>query len=176
MANTNLRDSDILRDFTVWIKGNGKMGTCPSFQLPEIKIQTEDFRGGGMDMAVEIPMGVEKIEFDFDMHVWDPEIFQNLGYDVGAMDVPLMFRGYMLSPNGAQKSVMIATQSLIKAIKPGKVEPGKKTEISVSVSANRYVHKIDTKIVNSFDAFNKVMIINGQDKSSEARRILGFDY
>jgi len=93
---SNLRDSNIFQDFTVWIRDIGKIGECPNFQPPEINIHTEEFRGGGMDGTVEIPMGVEKIEFDFSLHTWDEQVWQNLGYGPGSIDVPIWFRGTAL--------------------------------------------------------------------------------
>jgi P2 family phage contractile tail tube protein len=172
----NLRDANILQDFTVWIDGIGKIGECPGFQPPDIKIQTEDFRGGGMDGTVSVPMGVEKIELEFDLHTWDSDIWRSLGYGPGSMDVPIVFRGYLLTPNGIERGVKIETFSLIHNIKIGKVEPGKKVEQSISATANYYKHTIDGEVVSEIDVFNKIMLINGVDKASNARQILGFTY
>ncbi|MGJ4953016.1 phage major tail tube protein [Bradyrhizobium sp. HKCCYLS20291] len=176
MANNNLRDSNILQDFTVWIQDIGKIGESPEFQPPEINIEVEQFRGGGMDGTVEIPMGIEKIEFDFQLHTWDEQIWQNLGYGPGSLDVPVTFRGYMLSAAGAEKGVIIETRSLIKSIKPGKAAPGKKVEMTVNLCANYYAHYIDNNLVTEIDVFNKITNIGGVDKTANARQILGFTY
>ncbi|UPT95378.1 phage major tail tube protein [Bradyrhizobium barranii subsp. apii] len=173
---SNLRDSNIFQDFTVWIQDVGKIGEAPNFQPPEINIQTEEFRGGGMDGTVEIPMGIEKIEFDFELHTWDEQVFQNLGYGPGSLDVPITFRGYLLTAGGAEKGVIIETHSLIKSIKPSKVEPGKKASLSVHCSANYYRHEINGVTVTEIDVFNKITMIGGTDKTANARRILGFTY
>jgi uncharacterized protein len=176
MSNSNLRDSNILQDFTVWIDGVGKIGEAPHFQPPEINIAVEDFRGGGMDGTVEIPFGIEKIDFDFSLHTWDEQIWTKLGYGPGSLDVPITFRGYLLTPGGVEKGVTITTLSLIKAIKAGKAEAGKKVDMSVHLSANFYQHAVDGNILAEIDVFNKVTIIGGIDKSAKARRILGFTY
>jgi len=173
---SNLRDSNIFQDFTVWIQDVGKIGEAPNLQPPEINIQTEEFRGGGMDGTVEIPMGIEKIEFDFELHTWDEQVFQNLGYGPGSLDVPITFRGYLLTAGGAEKGVIIETHSLIKSIKPSKVEPGKKASLSVHCSANYYRHEINGVTVTEIDVFNKITMIGGTDKTANARRILGFTY
>jgi P2 family phage contractile tail tube protein len=173
---SNLRDSNIFQDFTVWINDIGKIGESPNFQPPEINIQTEEFRGGGMDGPAEIPMGIEKIEFDFNLHTWDEQVWSNLGYGPGSLDVPITFRGYLLTASGAEKGVVIETHCLIKSIKPSKVEAGKKADLSIHVSANYYRHEIDGRTVVEIDVFNKITIIGGNDKSANARRILGFSY
>jgi P2 family phage contractile tail tube protein len=173
---SNLRDSNIFQDFTVWVDGVGKIGEAPEFQPPEINIAVEEFRGGGMDGTVEIPMGIEKIEFDFQLHTWDAQIWTKIGYGPGSLDVPVTFRGYLLTPGGAEKGVVISTRSLIKSVKPGKISAGKKADMTVNLVANVLTHKIDNQIVASIDVFNKITIIGGTDKSSNARRILGFSY
>jgi P2 family phage contractile tail tube protein len=173
---TNLSDANILLDFTVWLRDQGMIGESPSFQPPEIRIQTEEFRGGGMDMAVEIPMGIEKINFDFDVHVWNPLIFNELGYGPNSMNVPLMFRGYLQTPNGAEKSVIITTECLIKEIKSSKVQPGKKTELTVSCAAHYYQHTVENEVLNEISAFDKTFIVDGVDRSKRARQILGFGF
>jgi P2 family phage contractile tail tube protein len=174
MAISNLRDSNIFADFTVWIQDNGKIGEAPSFQPPEINLQTEDFRGGGMDGTVEIPMGIEKIEFDFDLHTWDTDIWTSFGYGPGSMDVPIFFRGYLITASGDEKGVVIETRSLIKSIKPAKVEPGKKSIVSVHLAANYYRHNVDGTDIAEIDVFNRVTMINGVDRSANARSLLGF--
>jgi uncharacterized protein len=171
---TNLRDSNILQDFTVWIGDSGKIGEAPNFQPPEINIAVEEFRGGGMDGTVEIPFGVEKIEFDFELHTWDAEIWTKLGYGPGSLDVPIKFYGYLLTPNGVEKGVKIFTRSLVKSIKTGKVEAGKKTSMTVNCAANYYRHEVNGQTLTEIDVFNKVTIIGGVDKSARARGILGF--
>lgn len=173
---SNLRDANIFQDFTVWINDIGKIGEAPGFQPPEINIAVEEYRGGGMDGTVEIPHGVEKIEFDFSLHTWDEQIWTNLGYGPGSLDVPITFRGYLLTPNGVEKGVIIETHSLIKAIKTGKVEAGKKVEMTINLAANYYRHEIGGTTVTEIDVFNKITMIGGNDKSTNARRILGFSY
>lgn len=174
---TNLRDANIFQDFTVWIRDVGKIGECPNFQPPEINISTDDFRGGGMDGTVEIPMGIEKIEFDFEFHTWDANIWAELGYGPLSLDVPIWFRGYLLTPNGVERGVIIETASLIKSIKPGKVEPGKKSSMTIHLSANYYRQEISgSGDVVEIDVFNKITRFGGEDKSQNARGILGFGF
>jgi P2 family phage contractile tail tube protein len=171
---SNLRDSNIFQDFTVWVRDIGKIGECPNFQPPEINLQVEEFRGGGMDAPVEIPMGLEKIEFDFELHTWDEQVWTQIGYGVNSMDVPVYFRGYQISASGAERGVLIATRSLIKSIKPSKVEPGKKASLSVHLSCNYYRHEVEGRVLTEIDIFNRLTIIDGVDRSARARDILGY--
>ena len=103
-------------------------------------------------------------------------IWTKLGYGPGSLDVPITFRGYLLSPGGAEKGVMITTLCLVKAIKTGKAEAGKKVDMTVHVVANYYQHVVEGNTVDEIDVFNKVTMNGGVDKSASARRILGFTY
>jgi uncharacterized protein len=171
---SNLRDANIFQDFTVWLDGIGKIGEAPSFQPPEINIQTEEFRGGGMDGTIEIPMGVETIAFDFELHTWDDQVWQSLGYGPGSLDVPVTFRGYLLTPSGNERGVIINTLSLIKSVKPSRIEAGSKVTLSVELVARYYKHMINQQVVTEIDVFNKKTVIGGVDRSRRAREILGF--
>lgn len=173
MSQTYLRDSFILTDFTVWINNVGKIGESPGFQPPNIKLQVEEFRGGGMDVTVEIPFGIEKIEFEFDLHTWDADVFQSMGYGPGELDCPINFQGYLKSPYKADGKVLIKTKSLIKEIKPSKVQTGKKTELTVNCVAHQYEHYINDKEIEFVSAFDKVYRIGGTDKNTAARAALG---
>lgn len=178
MANV-LRDGNILRDFAVFIEGYGMVGTCPSFQPPEMKIQVEEFRGGGMDGVVEVPMGIEKIEFDFDLHVWDDTVFSHFGFGPGRQDRVFIFRGYLLSPQGTERPALITTNGFVRDIKPGKVEPGKKSEHTISFSAYFYQLQIDGTVILEADLYTKTYITGGAggegDVQVGARGIIGFD-
>jgi P2 family phage contractile tail tube protein len=174
-ANSYLRQNYILQDFTVWINGRGLLGESPGFQPPNVKLQVEEFRGGGMDGTVEIPFGIEKLEFDFDLHTWDPAIFSSMGYGAGSLDVPILFKGHLITPYQATGSVLIKTKSLIKEIKPSKVQSGKKTELTVTCIAHVYEHLINNNEVEYVSVFDKHYRVGGKDLMKSARTSLGMD-
>ena len=174
MANDFLKQQYILTDFTVFVDGKGKIGTCPGFQPPNVKLQTEEFRGGGMDVTVEIPFGIEKMEFEFDLHTWDQQIFQSMGYGAGSLSCPISFKGYLVTPEKTDGSVEIKTKSLIKEIKPSKIQVGKKTELTVHCVAHTYQHFINGRETEYVSAFDKVYKIMGVDQLESARNLLDF--
>lgn len=170
----NLFDATILTDFAVYVADDSYVGQIPSFQPPDIQIMTESFRGGGMDGEVEIPFGIEKIDFEFDLHTWDANIWSYLGYGPGSMNTPIRMVGSMISPsmigaNAPEIPVEIYCRALVKAVKIGKIEAGKKVEMTVSVNCNAFRHTIDGEIVTEVDLFRKKLTINGVDRTASAR-------
>ena len=52
----------VLKNFTLSIDGIGQAGKLEEYTAPEITRITEDFRAGGMDIAVPVDMGMEPME------------------------------------------------------------------------------------------------------------------
>lgn len=180
----NLRDKAIFRDFSVWISpivtGTGparmtsKIGECPSFQPPEINLAVEEYRGGGMDGTIDIPHGVEKIEFSFDVHTWEPDIWERVGYGFCAQTCFVEFRGYMMSPDCGETSMRIETRSLVRAVKPSSIDAGGKSTTTVDLTAHYYNHYIGGESILEIDIFSKIFKVRGVDRNQFAREALGF--
>jgi P2 family phage contractile tail tube protein len=133
----------------------------------------------------EVTYGSSFIGSDNALHGWqlielwsDEELAQIGVYRVTPVSPPTdprtVINGYLISASGAEKGVLIATRSLIKSIKPSKVEPGKKASLSVHLSCNYYRHEVEGRVLTEIDIFNRLTIIDGVDKSARARDILGY--
>ena len=163
-------------DFAVFVDDVGRIGQCPNFQPPDIQIATEAFRGGGMDGEIEVGYGIEKIEFEFDLHTWDTDIWDYVGYGPNKMFTPITFRGSLMTPAGIEKAVIIETRSLVKSIKTNKVEAGKKVDMTIMLNCNSYTHTVDNEILCNISLFDKIYEIKGVDIMRQTRQNLGFSY
>lgn len=172
MAYGNLRDAAILRDFTVFLNGVGKIGTVANIQLPELDVQMEEFRGGGMDMAVQIPMGLNKMELSFDLLSWDEDTWAAVGFDAKSMQTKLDFYGVTITANGAEAPVEINVQGGIIAVKNDALSPGKSSKQTVKMSVFKYKHTIGSNVVMNIDAFGKIFYSGANDLASQARGYL----
>ena len=74
--------SNVLRNFVVWVDGFGKMGDGDTCQLPNLNLTMEDYRGGGMDIPVEVDLGMEKMEAEFSLTSFDPHTIGLFGLAV----------------------------------------------------------------------------------------------
>ncbi|WP_019604530.1 phage major tail tube protein [Teredinibacter turnerae] len=52
-----------LKDFNLFGNGDSWQGKIAELALPKLTRKYEEYRGGGIDGAVEIDLGQEKIEF-----------------------------------------------------------------------------------------------------------------
>ena len=173
-TNTVLRDAGILQDFTAWVDGFGMIGTVENLQLPEINIQMEGFRGGGMDTEAEIPMGYEKMECSYDLLNWDTYAYQNIAYTGDTMSHTFNFQGNLLHPiTGVQEPVLIQIVGGFKSIKQDSIQPGKKSKHSVKMTVRKYRHSVNNQVITDIDIFNKVFTTGGVDRTAQARSNLG---
>ncbi|WP_410541965.1 phage major tail tube protein [Wolbachia endosymbiont (group A) of Portevinia maculata] len=61
----------ILKNFNVFVDGRGYAGKIDEITLPKLTIKTEEYRAGGMDIPINIDMGMEKLEADFTFAEYD---------------------------------------------------------------------------------------------------------
>ena len=84
----------ILRNFNVFVDGRGYAGKIDEVTLPKLTIKTDEYRAGGMDIPVNIDMGMEKLEADFTFAEYDSELFRLFGL-INGNSVALTLRGGM---------------------------------------------------------------------------------
>ncbi|GFR20643.1 phage tail tube protein FII [Trichonephila clavata] len=69
----------ILKNFNVFVDGRGYAGKIDEVTLPKLTIKTEEYRAGGMDIPINIDMGMEKLEAEFTFAEYDSELFRLFG-------------------------------------------------------------------------------------------------
>ena len=70
---------EVLKNINVFVDGVGKVGIAAQLTLPKLTYKTEEFRGGGMNAPIEIPMGMEKLEASFTAREYVRDNFRMLG-------------------------------------------------------------------------------------------------
>ena len=56
---------EVLYNTNLFVDGISLQGDVPSLTLPKLTLKTDEYRAGGMDAAVELDMGMEKLEAGF---------------------------------------------------------------------------------------------------------------
>ena len=69
----------ILKNFSAFVDGRGYAGRVDEITLPKLSIKTEEYRGGGMDVPIDIDLGMEKLEAEITFSEYDPELFRLFG-------------------------------------------------------------------------------------------------
>jgi P2 family phage contractile tail tube protein len=163
---------DIFRDYTLFIDGNLFSGDVSSVMLPKLNWKVEEYRGGAMDIPVEVKLGHEKIELEFDLTAHSALLTGFYGLAQGNQKI-FKFFGVLVDYQGNETGVQLETHGFIRTIDRGQVQPGAKTTEKYTVCCDYMKHTIDNQVVLEIDALNKKFIVNGVDQVANQRQLLG---
>ena len=150
-----------LKGFSVFVDGRGYAGRLSSGQLPKISIKTEAHRDGGMDMEVDLDMGMNAMEMDLGFDEYDPELFKLVGLLNGQL-------------TGVTSTIVCNARGIIKELDPGSwTAGGSKAQLMLRMAPRYYRLTIDGEDLHEIDAENCIRIINGVDQLAARRQALG---
>jgi P2 family phage contractile tail tube protein len=161
----------ILKNFNAFVDGKGFAGRIEEIQLPKLTLKTEEFRAGGMDVPVQVDLGIEKIEAELTFAEYDPDLFRLFGI-VGNAGISFTLRGWMQGVGNAE-SVVINLRGIIKELDAGTWKAGEKSTLKCIVAAHYYKLTIDNHELIEIDAENMIRKINGSDQLSSLRSAIG---
>ena len=163
---------DILRNINLFVDGRGYVGKIDELTPPKLTIKTEEHRAGGMDVPVEIDMGMEKLECDFTLAGTDAGTLKSWG--LGSSEpVPLTFRGAVQDGDGVVRAVVMRMRGIIREADFGTWKPGEKAPLKVMVALRYYKLEIDGEVIYEIDAENMIRIVDGEDRLEAPARGAG---
>ncbi|SFD68460.1 hypothetical protein SAMN05660831_02106 [Thiohalospira halophila DSM 15071] len=160
-----------LRNCNVWVDGRGFAGQFDSLTLPKLAIQTEEYRGGGMDAAVELDVGMEKLEASLSVNQYDPATFALLGLVPGNI-VNITARA-ALDQDGEITPAVVTMNGAWKEVDFGDWKPGEKAANTFSVACRYFALSIGGTPTVEIDVPNMVRKLQGVDQLAEVRKAIG---
>ncbi len=161
----------ILKNFSAFVDGRGYAGRVDEITLPKLSIKTEEYRGGGMDVPIDIDLGMEKLEAEITFSEYDPELFRLFGI-MDNSTVNFTLRGG-LQGTGDAAPVVINLRGKIKELDSGSWKAGDKATLKCMIAIFYYKLTIDRRELIEIDAENMIRKINGVDQLSSMRQALG---
>jgi P2 family phage contractile tail tube protein len=158
-----------LKSFTAFVDGRGYLGRLNAAKLPALKLKTEEHRDGGMDAAVDLEMGMEKLEFELTF----AEVDRDLVGQFGKGNVPVTIRGSQEGPDGTVEAIEVQTRGLIREVDKGDWKAGDKAEMKLAGTPVYYRLRIAGVDVVEIDVENGIRRINGEDQLAARRAALG---
>ena len=162
----------LLKDVSLFIDGKGYVANVEEFEPPALAVKTEEHRAGGMDMPVEIDMGMEKMEATVSLSNADRDALRLFGLAPGNW-TPMTLRGSQEGDDGAVEPVAHSLRGQIKNVEWGTWKGGEKAPCKLMLALRYYKLEIDGDIVIEIDVENMKRVINGVDQLEERRRALG---
>ena len=62
----------VLKNMNLFVDGRGYAGRVDEIKLPKLTLKTEEHRAGGMDIPVELELGMDKLEAELTISDFDP--------------------------------------------------------------------------------------------------------
>lgn len=163
---------DIRKNFNLFVDGRGYAGQVDEFNAPKLTLQTEEFRAGGMDLPIDVTMGMEKMTCDYSLKAYDRDVLALFGIMEGA-EIPVTAREALESFDGTVTPVVHTMRGKITEIDPGTSKPGELPLLKITMSLTYYKMQHGDTVVHEIDAINMVRIINTVDILAGVRSALG---
>ncbi|WP_319778453.1 phage major tail tube protein [Maridesulfovibrio sp.] len=160
-----------LKKFTAWVSGESYLGKVPELEPPKLSLKTEEYRSGGMDVPVEIDMGMEKLEATATFAEYSPELFEKFGIVEGE-DVSITFRG-AIRANAEADAVILEMRGRLRELDPGTWKAGDDSTLKVAIAIRYYKVTIAGSEVVEIDPVNIIRKIGGVDQLETERSALG---
>ncbi|MFJ4154182.1 phage major tail tube protein [Pseudomonas sp. NPDC089752] len=163
---------ETLANLNLFVDGVSFQGDVPSLTLPKLTLKMEEHRPGGMDMPVEMDLGMEKQEAAFTTSGVRREALKFFGLADGS-GFNGTFRGAFKGLKGKITPVVVSLRGTLKEIDMGDWKSGDKAEIKHSVGLSYYKLEVDGRLVYEIDALGMKRVIDGVDQLAAQRAALG---
>jgi P2 family phage contractile tail tube protein len=161
----------ILKNFNAFVDGRGYAGKVDEITLPKLTVKTEEHRAGGMDVPVEIDMGMEKLEAEITFAEYDAELFRLFGL-VDGNSVSVTLRGAMQA-GGEAEPVVVTLRGSFRELDSGNWKAGDKATLKCMMAVRYYRLNINGSDAIEIDAENMIRIIGGEDQMASIRQAIG---
>lgn len=162
---------DVRKNFNAFVDGRGYAGQVDEFNAPKLTLITEEFRAGGMDAAIDVNMGMEKLVADFSLKAYDANVLALWGVAEG-QEVPFTLRESLESFDGTVKAVVHSMRGKITELDPGTSKAGELPLLKATLSLTYYKLDHDGATIHEIDVPNMVRIVNGVDALAAIRSAL----
>lgn len=160
---------DVLTKVALFADGRSYAGECNQVTLPELNIQTEEFRAGGMDSPVEMDMGMDAMRASFEFLSVPAEIMKLFGRE----DVPVTCRGLLKSHDGTKRGATAELRGKFIGQNPNNWQAGQQNNYTGTFAVTFYRLTIGGEVIHEIDTVRMVRIIGGIDQLEVDRQALG---
>jgi P2 family phage contractile tail tube protein len=151
----------VLRNFSAFVNGLDYAGRVTELELPDLKIKTEEHRGGGMDGPAEIDMGMEALTSKLTFAEYLPDVLKAFGKLGTGQRV--LFRGGLQRDQEAVVPVVVEMHGGFKSSTMGTWKAGEVATHEVEATLRYYKLEIGDETIYEIDIDNMVRFIDGVD-------------
>lgn len=158
-----------IRNFNAFVDGVSYFGLAVEGKLPDPKINTQAYRGAGMEGPVGVDMGLEAMTTELTFHEWSPAILTQLGR-VGR----LVLRPAAMGEDSFEADAIIATiGGLFRAAEFGGLKPGEAASLKLTCDVRQFRLEHNDLVVFDIDLEAGKRVVGGVDQTASLRRAMG---
>lgn len=162
----------VLKNFNLFVDGRGYAGLVSELELPELSIQEEEYRGGGMDVPVKLDMGQEAMEATFKLADPDENALRLWGLADGGA-VQFTARGALQRDGEAVVPIVVNLRGSIPKLAMGSWKAGDPSETDFTMSVRYYRYNQGGEDLIEIDAINMIRKVGGVDQLQGIRQAIG---
>ena len=163
---------ETLANLNLFVDGVSFQGNVTSLTLPKLTLKTQEHRVGGMDTAIEIDQGMEKLAAEFSTSGVRPESLKFFGLaDSTAFNGT--FRGAFKGLKGKITPVVGTLRGTLKEVDMGEWKTASESAVKHAVALTCYKLEIDGRPMYEIDPLGMKRVINGVDQLAAQRSALG---
>lgn len=169
---STIRLPHMIKNFNLFIDGQGYAGVLTEVVLPKLTKKTEEFRGAGMDVAIEYDMGMEVPTLEMTAAEIDPYLLESFGFTQGRQ-VAFHITALGEDGDGGEMALEIHCRGIIKELDCGTLKPGEKTEMKATATLRYCKYVVDGKERIVVDAHGGNRTSAGNNYMGRVKAILG---
>lgn len=160
----------VLKNFNLFITGKGYAGRVQEVTLPKLSIKTEEYRAGGMDIPIDLDMGMDKMECTMTLSEYNIDVLKLFGLAERA-PVDVVLKG-AVTDEGTTTKVEVEFRGMWKSLDMGSWKAGDKQTLSISMTVRYYKLSIGPDVAVEIDATTFERKIFGTDQLAQIRDII----
>lgn len=164
-----------LKNMNWFNDGNSYVGLVGSVTLPKLERKTENWRGGGMNGAVGVDLGMadDPLSLEWKIGGIDETVLKQYGI-TGVAGIGMRFAGaYQRDDTGDVDAVEVVVRGKHTGIDMGESKPGENTEHTITSQLSYYKLVINGRTVIEIDVVNMIEIVDGVDRLAQQRKAIG---
>lgn len=158
-----------IRNHNIFVDGVSFFGRIVESKLPTLQLQTEEFRGAGMDAPIAIDMGMQAMTAEITVAEWVPDLLTLFGT-----------RRRVVARPGAQSETDDSVDTLIATI-DGRwtvvdrnvLKPGTMSPVKLTCAVMYYREEYNGVEIHEIDVENGKRVIGGVDQLEGIRQAMG---
>lgn len=162
-----------VKNCSVFVEGQGYLGTVNELDLPMPKTKTDTHQGGGMIGEMEFDMGQEAMEFGIDLSAFSAELLSQFGVGQGQTKI-FRFLAAQRDQDGTVQEIESTIEGFLKSVDNVTLKPGDGSSVKANGTVRVMEFKVDGRQIFKID-FNPGgdFIVNGVSQYGAVLQAIG---